>query len=310
MSGSRIVPGRRVSAAWCTAICPPCRIRQPAAPGGSQQSGLQRPVDDVGHRECPDGATPGRAGVRGGRPCRSACSARVRRPHASAPAACPVSLASTCAAGKRSASCPARATALASSRSTMIRCAVAFLQQRVSHRCARSARPELDNRVLRGTGQSGRQRGGEATVVGVVAGGRPVGEDHRVHCADSGRSVVQPVQVLDDQLLAGMGDVEGVVTQGQRHSAPADRSRTAAGSAPSGRRRDRRSPGPAPGPRACGSPGSGTGPPPRRRARADTSGGSRLEPLHSRDKFALMQRMGIKTILVCSNVATATTDSD
>ena len=75
------------------------------------------------------------------------------------------------------------------------------------------ARSQLHDAADRGPGQVVAYGGGEAGGVGVVADRRAVLEHHRVDGAQPGGGLVQTVQVLDDQLLARVGDVEHVVPQ-------------------------------------------------------------------------------------------------
>ena len=83
-------------------------------------------------------------------------------------------------------------------------------QQRIGDGHPRSPGTELDDLADRLARQPGADRGGEAGGVGVVADRAVVGEDDRVDGAEALGRRVEAVEVLDDELLARVGDVEGV----------------------------------------------------------------------------------------------------
>jgi hypothetical protein len=90
-------------------------------------------------------------------------------------------------------------------------------EQRVRDRRARATCAELHHLGRGHAGQAGGERRGEARGVGVVAGGAAVGvEDHGVDRPEPGRPVLEVVEVGEDQPLARVGHVEGVVAEPPR----------------------------------------------------------------------------------------------
>jgi hypothetical protein len=84
-------------------------------------------------------------------------------------------------------------------------------QQRVRDGGAGAARAEQDHGGQWGVGQSPVEGTGETRPVGVVADRAPVPQDHGVDRAEGGGVGGELVEVVEDELLAGMGDVEAVV---------------------------------------------------------------------------------------------------
>lgn len=81
-----------------------------------------------------------------------------------------------------------------------------------------AARAELYHGAGRHVGQAADEGAGEPDGVGVVADGAPVAEHDGVDRAERRGLGVQLVEVLDDDLLARMGDVESVETHGARRA--------------------------------------------------------------------------------------------
>ena len=133
---------------------------------------------------------------------------------AAAPPACRSRRRRTRAVGKRSASARARPVARSTSTSTTVRCSVPSESRASATAATRAPGPELDHLAHRRTRQAGAEGGGEAAGVGVVADRAALAEDHGVDRAQPGRPLVEGVQVLHHQLLARVGDVEGVEAEG------------------------------------------------------------------------------------------------
>lgn len=79
---------------------------------------------------------------------------------------------------------------------------------------ARAARAELHDAVERGVGQATGEGCRESGDVGVVADGAPALEDDGVDGAERLGLRGELVEVLDDELLAGVRDVQAVVAHG------------------------------------------------------------------------------------------------
>ena len=206
------VKSRNASAAWNAAMPPPSSVAHPSAPCRAQQFGLQRPVDDFGHpqagvqqpggqRQSGVGGHPRRRGmheaVGAGQSAASVMGARGVRP---ARAEVPVQRMPPAPPHGRECVHDGQAPAAQS-------------EHGVRDGRPRASRAELHDPS---SGASGSPRANEAANPGdvrVVANRTPALEDDGVDRAERLGLRGERVKVLDDELLARMGDVQPVEAQ-------------------------------------------------------------------------------------------------